>query len=44
MKIYIKENGITFVGKAWQIKYVLKKYMQQFETIEEWISSQSKVR
>ncbi|PWA13173.1 Z-ring formation inhibitor MciZ [Pueribacillus theae] len=42
MKVYIKTNGVTLVGKAWQIKYVLKKYMKQFQTVEEWITSQSK--
>ncbi|MFA8438872.1 Z-ring formation inhibitor MciZ [Pueribacillus sp. YX66] len=44
MKIYIRENGITFVGKAWQIRYLLKKYMKQFDTIEEWIASHSQLK
>lgn len=44
MKIYIKENGITFVGKAWEIKYMLKKYMKEFHTIEEWIQSYSNLK
>ncbi len=41
MKIYIRENGITFVGKAWQIKHLIKRYMKQFDTIEEWMASHS---
>ncbi|WP_096201063.1 Z-ring formation inhibitor MciZ [Bacillus sp. FJAT-45350] len=36
MKIYVKENGITFAGKAWEIKAALKKYMTTYETIKEW--------
>lgn len=39
MKVYVKTNGITFVGKPWQIKQVLKQYMKQFQTIEEWITA-----
>ncbi|TLS35670.1 Z-ring formation inhibitor MciZ [Pseudalkalibacillus caeni] len=37
MKIYIKEKSITMVGKPWQIKSMIKQYMQQYETVEEWI-------
>lgn len=44
MKIYIKENAITFVGKAWEIKHILKKYMKEFQTIEEWIHSYSNLK
>jgi hypothetical protein len=36
MKIYVKENGVTIVGKAWQVRAALKHYMRHFETIEEW--------
>lgn len=41
MKVYVKPNGVTLVGKAWQINYLLKKYMKQFQTVEEWIASHS---
>jgi hypothetical protein len=39
MKIYITHNGITLVGKAWEIRAKLKEYSRQFETVQEWIQS-----
>ncbi|MDN4074644.1 MULTISPECIES: Z-ring formation inhibitor MciZ [Fictibacillus] len=39
MKVYIQQNGVTMVGKAWQIKYMLKQYMKQHSTVKEWITS-----
>lgn len=41
MKIYIHDQKVTLVGKAWQIKYMLKKYMKKYTTVKEWIDSQS---
>ncbi|MGC4376436.1 Z-ring formation inhibitor MciZ [Fictibacillus sp. Mic-4] len=39
MKIYLQPNGVTMVGKAWQIKWMLKQYMKQYQTVQEWITS-----
>lgn len=36
MKIYVKENGVTIVGKAWQIRSALRHYMRHFETVKDW--------
>ncbi|QOY35965.1 Z-ring formation inhibitor MciZ [Anaerobacillus isosaccharinicus] len=40
MKIYVQEQKVTLVGKAWQINYMLKKYMKKYTTVQEWIDSQ----
>jgi nicotinate-nucleotide pyrophosphorylase len=42
MKVYVQENGITLVGKAWQVRYMLKKYSDQYETIQEWVADSRK--
>ncbi|MBY6035613.1 Z-ring formation inhibitor MciZ [Fictibacillus nanhaiensis] len=39
MKIYLQPKGITLVGKAWQIKYMLKNYMQKHELVQDWIDA-----
>ncbi|HEU5138602.1 MAG TPA: Z-ring formation inhibitor MciZ [Bacillales bacterium] len=39
MKIYVKENGVTIVGKAWQIRSALRHYSKHFDTIEKWTRS-----
>lgn len=44
MKIYIHDQQVTLVGKAWQIKYMLKKYMKKYSTVQEWINSQQEKR
>lgn len=36
MKIYVSSKGITFVGKAWEIKNMLKQYRKHYKTIAEW--------
>ncbi|UTW70684.1 Z-ring formation inhibitor MciZ [Anaerobacillus sp. HL2] len=41
MKIYIHDQKITLVGKAWQIKYMLKKYMKKYTTVKELIDSKA---
>ncbi|OIJ10738.1 PadR family transcriptional regulator [Anaerobacillus alkalilacustris] len=40
MKIYVQEQRVTLVGKAWQINYMLKKYMKKYTTVQEWIDEQ----
>lgn len=37
MKIYVHEKGVTFVGKAWEIKEKLKVYQKSFSYVREWI-------
>jgi hypothetical protein len=37
VKVYMRDNGVTVVGKAWQVKYILRKYMEEFDTVQEWI-------
>lgn len=36
MKIYVSSQGITFVGKAWEITNILKQYSKQYETVADW--------
>ncbi len=43
MKVYLQPNSVTLVGKAWQIKYMLKKYMREYTTVQEWIEGKQKV-
>jgi hypothetical protein len=40
MRVYLQENKVTVVGKPWQIKHVLRKYMQEYNTVKEWIDAQ----
>ena len=42
MKVFLKRNGVTLVGKAWQIKYLLKKYAQKYETLQDWVNANKK--
>lgn len=44
MKVYIQESQVVLVGKAWQVKYLLKKYMKKYTTVQEWIDSQQENR
>lgn len=39
MKVYVKNDGITIVGKAWQVRRLLHQYSQQFTTVVEWLNS-----
>lgn len=39
MKIYVKANGITLVGKAWEIRSKLRQYCNTYDTIEQWTKS-----
>ncbi|MFS0863465.1 Z-ring formation inhibitor MciZ [Fredinandcohnia sp. 179-A 10B2 NHS] len=39
MKIVIRENSITMVGKAWEIRAKLKEYSRKFKTVQQWIES-----
>ena len=37
MKIYVHQNGVTLVGKAWEIKEKLKTYGKSYAYVKEWI-------
>ena len=36
MKVYIHEQGITLVGKAWEILQKLKEYNKDYVLVSEW--------
>ena len=38
MKIYIFQNGVTLVGKAWEVREKLREYAKEFETVEQWVN------
>ncbi|MGP4082106.1 Z-ring formation inhibitor MciZ [Pseudalkalibacillus sp. R45] len=42
MKVYLQTNSVTLVGKAWQVRYLLKKYMQEYDTVQDWIEGRHK--
>ncbi|WP_216830465.1 Z-ring formation inhibitor MciZ [Alkalihalobacterium elongatum] len=42
MKVYITDKGVTLVGKAWQVKTILKQYMKKYETVEQWRNANTK--
>ncbi|WP_078428585.1 Z-ring formation inhibitor MciZ [Alkalihalobacterium alkalinitrilicum] len=42
MKVYVTSQGVTLVGKSWQINAILKQYMKKYETIEQWRNDISK--
>jgi hypothetical protein len=37
MKIYIHEQGITLVGKPWEILQKLKQYNKDYVLVSEWV-------
>ncbi|MCF6137663.1 Z-ring formation inhibitor MciZ [Pseudalkalibacillus berkeleyi] len=37
MKVYVQPKSVTLVGKAWEVKYMLKKYMKEYSTVQDWI-------
>ena len=37
MKIYTHEQGITLVGKAWEILQKLKEYNKEYALVNEWV-------
>jgi Mother cell inhibitor of FtsZ len=44
LKIYRFENGIIFVGKAWEIRAKLKEYSREYTTVHEWIKDDKLAR
>lgn len=42
MKIYVRENGITLTGKAWEIRQKLKEYGHEYKLVKDWLSAVSK--
>ncbi|MBU8907858.1 Z-ring formation inhibitor MciZ [Desertibacillus haloalkaliphilus] len=39
MKIYLRTNGVTIVGKSWEVCAILKQYKKKYETVREWTES-----
>jgi len=37
MKVYIREQGITLVGKAWEILEKLKEYNKDYVLVSDWV-------
>lgn len=37
MKVYLLENKIMLVGKAWEIRNKLKEYSKHYTTVSEWL-------
>jgi Mother cell inhibitor of FtsZ len=37
MKVLVHEKGVVFVGKAWQIRQLIKKYKCSYQYVKEWI-------
>jgi hypothetical protein len=44
VKVYLQENSVTVVGKPWQVKHILRKYMEEFDTVQEWVDSQKQTK
>lgn len=42
LKIYRLHNGLTLVGKPWEIREKLKEYGKRFETVQQWIEESEK--
>ncbi|MDC2863582.1 MULTISPECIES: Z-ring formation inhibitor MciZ [Bacillus] len=42
MKVYILPNRVTLVGKAWEIRHMLKQYEQRYKTVHDWITNTQK--
>lgn len=42
MKIYLLPNGITMVGKVWEIRAKLREYTKKYETIQQMLTSPKK--
>jgi hypothetical protein len=38
MKTYLYPNGVTIIGKAWEIRAKLRETAKKCETIQEWIN------
>ncbi|PLS01651.1 Z-ring formation inhibitor MciZ [Neobacillus cucumis] len=41
MKMYIHEQGITLVGKAWEIVQKLKEYNKEYGLVTNWVQDVS---
>lgn len=39
MKIYVHCQGITLVGKVWEIRRTLKEYGKKHELVRDWVQS-----
>lgn len=39
MRIFIHEHGITFTGKAWEIRAKLKEYSKKYQLVAQWLAA-----
>ncbi|GAA0346809.1 hypothetical protein GCM10008967_41510 [Bacillus carboniphilus] len=39
MKCYVHEKGAIFVGKAWQVRQMIRQYQKQYKTLHEWVEA-----
>lgn len=44
MKVFIRGNGITITGKAWQIKEKLKSCSKKYRYVAEWLHAMKERR
>lgn len=42
MKIYLFEDRIMLVGKAWEIRNKLKEYSKHYTSVSEWLHEMKK--
>ncbi|MFD1738779.1 Z-ring formation inhibitor MciZ [Bacillus salitolerans] len=42
MKIYLHRQGISLVGKHWEIQRKLKEYGEYYQTVSDWIHNEKK--
>ena len=41
MKAYINEKGVVLTGKAWEIRYMLKKYQKEHIYVKDWLEARN---
>ncbi|HWO98642.1 MAG TPA: Z-ring formation inhibitor MciZ [Bacillus sp. (in: firmicutes)] len=39
MKVYVVDNGIFLIGKAWEVRAKLKEYRMKYESVFDWIEA-----
>ncbi|MFZ3588546.1 Z-ring formation inhibitor MciZ [Bacillus sp. DJP31] len=44
MRIHLHQQGISMVGKAWEIRKKLQEYSQLYETVADWIADEKSTK
>ena len=39
MKAYVHEKGVILTGKAWEIRYLIRKYQKEYTYVKEWVDA-----